>query len=841
MRWRSGLRRQWRSLLLLAVAAGLGSGVALTALAGADRADSAMPRFVSYSGTATGAVMFGDPSFGSSGSPSLPPAETKAVLGLPQVQQSFRMVYVFTAVGSNGPGTVNVFGSPDASTMRAAVRPRVLAGRLPDPDQALEVSVNQFAAEKLHLRVGSAIHFRAYSLNQLDSVIGSQSANPEAPDGPAFTVHVAAIIRLPTDVNAIVPLAAKQDVLYEGQENLYLGPGFMRLLADGLHVGEGHLPGMNYYNVRLRDGSAGWTAFTAAAGAATAHAPVPVQFQAGDSSGIVAAGQSAQRGIRFEAAALALFGGLVAVVTILLVGQALVRMVQSESEDHATLRSLGATRRQLVLIAAGRGAVIGVIAAAVGIVVATLASPLMPIGLARQAEIHPGYQVNLAIVPLGALILAMVLAARPAVAEWRMSRHLAASAQTRATPRRGGVLSRMLEGTPVPLPALIGVSFGIKSGRGRLSVPVGAAIAGAVVAVAGLTTALTFGASLNHLVASPDQQGWNWDLLVGNPNSQSDGEKRGATILGADRLVDSYSAIADLGTADVSGTTVSHLLAFDPLHGSVQPRILEGRPPRGADEIVLGTETLKRIHRKIGDEVQVGVSDSTSIRLRVVGRMLAPSVGDLWANSLGDGGWVSGRLVHQQWRSPSNPTGTPPPGTDGFTLFAVRLAPGASPSAGVASLRSAFGKDILQQLPAEDAVNLQSVSDLPLALAALIAFLGVATVGNTLVVSVRRRRRDLAVLKTIGFERGQVAATVAWQATSFAFVALAVGIPLGVAAGRWAWNFVASGIDSVSTPVVPITAIVLVVPAALLICNAVSAWPARTAGRLSPAVVMRDE
>jgi ABC-type lipoprotein release transport system permease subunit len=54
---------------------------------------------------------------------------------------------------------------------------------------------------------------------------------------------------------------------------------------------------------------------------------------------------------------------------------------------------------------------------------------------------------------------------------------------------------------------------------------------------------------------------------------------------------------------------------------------------------------------------------------------------------------------------------------------------------------------------------------------------------HTLVTSVRRRWRDLAVLKTLGFTRGQVGATVAWQAITFAVVALAFGLPWGSPSG----------------------------------------------------------
>ena len=41
-------------------------------------------------------------------------------------------------------------------------------------------------------------------------------------------------------------------------------------------------------------------------------------------------------------------------------------------------------------------------------------------------------------------------------------------------------------------------------------------------------------------------------------------------------------------------------------------------------------------------------------------------------------------------------------------------------------------------------------------------------------------------MKTIGFIRWQVRYAVAWQATAIAGIALLIGLPAGVAGGRWA-------------------------------------------------------
>jgi ABC-type antimicrobial peptide transport system permease subunit len=130
---------------------------------------------------------------------------------------------------------------------------------------------------------------------------------------------------------------------------------------------------------------------------------------------------------------------------------------------------------------------------------------------------------------------------------------------------------------------------------------------------------------------------------------------------------------------------------------------------------------------------------------------------------------------------------------------------------------------------------------LPFILAYLVGVLGAAIVGNTLITSVRRRRRDFAVLKTVGFTPRQIAGVVAWQATTFSFVALIVGVPLGIISGRWVWSLVASNIGSATPPFVPVLAVTLVVPATVAVCNIMAAIPGWVAARVPPATTMRSE
>ena len=143
--------------------------------------------------------------------------------------------------------------------------------------------------------------------------------------------------------------------------------------------------------------------------------------------------------------------------------------------------------------------------------------------------------------------------------------------------------------------------------------------------------------------------------------------------------------------------------------------------------------------------------------------------------------------------------------------------------------------------PHGDVRNLQRVANLPRLLAGLVALLGLGTMTHALVTSVRRRRRDLAVLKTLGFTRGQVAATICWQATTFAVVALAIGLPLGVVAGRWAWQLTADTLGVQSSTVVPLAAMAAAAAGAVLAANLVAAVPGRVASRLRPATALRAE
>jgi len=137
--------------------------------------------------------------------------------------------------------------------------------------------------------------------------------------------------------------------------------------------------------------------------------------------------------------------------------------------------------------------------------------------------------------------------------------------------------------------------------------------------------------------------------------------------------------------------------------------------------------------------------------------------------------------------------------------------------------------------------SLTGARDTPLVLGAVLALLAVGTLAHVLLTGVRRRRRDLAVLKTLGLLRPQLLRLVAWQATALAGAALLAGLPLGLLAGRWAWQVFAGSAGVGSQADVPVALVLLVVPVTLILANLLAAVPGWTAARIRPALILRSE
>ena len=132
-------------------------------------------------------------------------------------------------------------------------------------------------------------------------------------------------------------------------------------------------------------------------------------------------------------------------------------------------------------------------------------------------------------------------------------------------------------------------------------------------------------------------------------------------------------------------------------------------------------------------------------------------------------------------------------------------------------------------------VELGKLRSLPIALAIFFALLAIATVGHALVTTVRRRRHDLAILRSIGFTRRQARLAITWQATLLTIVGLVVGIPLGIVCGRLVWRWLADSFPVAYVPPLALAAMLIVIPIAIVLASVLAAPPAHAATRIRPA------
>ena len=180
----------------------------------------------------------------------------------------------------------------------------------------------------------------------------------------------------------------------------------------------------------------------------------------------------------------------------------------------------------------------------------------------------------------------------------------------------------------------------------------------------------------------------------------------------------------------------------------------------------------------------------------------------------------------------------------------MRFRPDANPLMATGSLQAingvllsspdGSGSVLSVQRPAE-IVNYGSERTTPAILGGALALGAMSAVALTLIASVRRRRRDLALLKTLGFTHRQLGAVVAWQASITVGIGTLVGVPLGIIVGRALWNLFAHAIHAVPEPTVPAVTVAFIAIGALVLANLVAAIPARIAARTPTAILLRAE
>jgi len=824
-RFRTTFRSRRGGYLAIVVLIALTGGVAMGAVAAGRRTQSSFPAYLAGTNPSDLAAITAvlNPLAGTD--VGYDPNILHAIAHLPHVKDTD------SASGLNvlplGPGGApeNVPGFPAAPGNGLGSddglgfdhdRLTVVAGRLPDPRRAEDVAVLTSVAQATGLHLGEHVLLGVYTNAQTQS--------------PQFgTAGVAPYRKVDVTVTALVVSAHNlvEDDVDNSVSLAYFTPAFTRpLLACCSNYTE---TGIQVTGHRYLD-----AVDTEIQGVLPKAFPAPLET----STGV----DKAERAIKPESIALGVFGGIAALAALIIAAQVIGRQTRRGVGDLRTLRALGADPATITAdtFIGNTGAV--VLGALLAVAVAVAVSPLAPIGPVRPVDPTPGLSFDWTVLGLGFLVLVVVLSAVAALLAYRAGPRRAEERRRRAEGQTSGVANAAAS-FGLPAPAVTGVRFALEPGAGSNAVPVRSAILGAALAVVVVVTTVTFSASLNALVSHPRLYGWNWDtILAAGGGTGNIPQNRATELLDRDPFVQSWSG-AYTDDLHIDGQLVP-VLGERP-GTAVQPPVLAGHGLTAPGQVALGAITLAQLHKHVGDTVLESSGSGPDTRLHIVGVDTMPTIGGPGPHlEMGTGALLSSDLIPAAARNPFNDPTTGPE-----EIF-VNLRPGADHAAAVKSLNRIsdqlstnfnFGVFVGPVLRPAEIVNYRSMGTTPAILGSALAAGAVVALGLTLVASVRRRRRDLAVLKTLGSTRRQLASVVAWQSSIAVTIGTVVGVPLGIVLGRFLWTVFANDIHAVPTPTVPAPSIVLIAVGALVLANVVAAVPARIAARTPTALLLRTE
>ena len=700
---------------------------------------------------------------------------------------------------------------------RALDIPRILTGRLPRQDRPGEVAVTQLAAASLHVHVGSRLPMEALPGGNLPGS-GSAAAAPRR-----LTLHVVGIIVTPSSADPVTDSDRAPFIL--------ASPALWRRLGAGYRAFDGA-------ELELRPGASAAAVGGEAQALARRFPGTQGQIMPSDESAEYAA---VERSIHPDVVALAIFALVLACTALLIVTQVAGRLLLEASSRHRVLAALGMTRGQLTSAGLLEVAVATAAGAVLAAAVAVAASPLMPVGAARLAEPSPGISTDWLVLTAGPVTIVGLLVACVTWPAWRLASAWPAASLTTAPLPRQSRLARWLSGAEAPVTVTEGVRRALQPGRGRSAVPVRAALAGTILPVLAVTAAFTFGTNLLALVHTPRLYGQTWDAAVDLQFSFMT-PARARHLFGTNPGVTAWT-FGDHGVLGINGHLVPAIGLVRGQGPLLSPILLAGHAPRSRREIVLGTSTMRRLGLRNGQQVSV-TAGGHRMRARVVGRAVFPNFGQggYTPTDLGEGAETTATVLR--------PATLAYGGASGFEFVLLRFTGGPARKAAVSRFRrsmTGFCSGVQQstcvvigQRP-NVLTNYAPIDGIPELLAALLAALGTGVLGQVAVVSGRRRRREFAILKALGLLRRQIREISAWQVTILAGLALLIGLPLGLAAGRWSWQLFGAGLGVAADARVPVTLVLVMVPAVLVIANAVALWPGRSAARILPARALRTE
>jgi FtsX-like permease family len=801
MAFRAKLRHRWRSWLAIAVLISVVGGLVLAATAAGRRTEAAFPQFVAAHGFDTDEYAV---------------RPVPKVADLPGVTSAVELVSPDS--GQPTCACTHPINPTELGVIYASGKGRspfkLVSGRLPDPSAPDQVLASFTLQQDYGVHLGSVIRVPLYAPSQASAYNDATGAEPK-PTGPTVDLHV-------------VGFEASEFEFPTGSTpsyDLFTTSAFAKTVIPRTSAGY-------VYLVTLRDGAAGISRFNAAAVSLDKAGLEGGQDEVGAAASIATS-------IHPQAIGWWILAILAALVGLAVVGQALARQSRVESEDYPTMAALGADRGQLVALAMAQTLVVGLTGAIGAVAVATVLSPIAPLGEARIAENSSGFAFDAPVLLLGALgtlVVVLGLGLWPALRAAKLRR-----ADDRRILSGPSVVVTHLAAAGAPPSAVIGVRNALERRTGGVAVPLGSALLGTVVAVLALAGTAVFGSSLSHLTATPRLYGDTFQLNFTDPA----GGKPNPVLLRSLEQDKAVTGITEgIATEILVNKVVVGAVAGTAVRGHLLLSTVAGHLPTSDHQIGLGATTMRQTGARVGSLVHIAMSLPSGQKrvgtFHVVAQVSFPVLGG--AVSLGTGAIITTAGYENTLCPPAPGRATCLKGAlstiNGGGML-VRVVSGPQGRAAVSHYLNAYRTITALAITPTSLVNFGEAVNFPLIFGIMVAVVGAATLAHLLVVSVARRRREIGLLKVLGFVNRQVAAAVSWQATTLALIGIVVGVPLGVVAGEAVWNAFANNLGAVPISVVPVWLVVTLAVGVVAVANLLAIGPALVATRSKPARLLQ--
>jgi putative ABC transport system permease protein len=192
--------------------------------------------------------------------------------------------------------------------------------------------------------------------------------------------------------------------------------------------------------------------------------------------------------------------------------------------------------------------------------------------------------------------------------------------------------------------------------------------------------------------------------------------------------------------------------------------VLSAGRPAGAGRVAIGDLLARRLHAAVGGTVRIGARSFPVAGIYHSG-IAFEDAGAI--ATLGDAQMLAGRTRLEA------------------TTIAIRLASQVTPATAERELAAAFPGVSAISDPSEAiraGANTDLISKAVLLIVVLALIIGALAVANTMLAAVLERKRELALLSTIGWSGAQLAELVLGEAVAVSILGTAAGLLLGVLA-----------------------------------------------------------